>query len=206
MKIFKLKSVLLYSLLSCFILSSCSSDDDASPDGGGDGVITHEDVNNFYEFRMSGGESGTTFGKPTWVLFAGSLGTLEFSNTDYRLSIVGNNRYSGPEESGWIRKGVPIVATENNRFVAKLGTYPITPLHTVSHDSNEVSLHVYFQNKTTGKKYGPYAVNTTGNLIITDSDNRYYEGTFDFKVFEEDGPSDSSVTVKGKFRMSGGFL
>lgn len=200
MKVVKSRNLFLFGFLGLFLLFSCSKKDD----GGDDGPIQHADANNYYEYTVSGAVSGTVIGKPTWIMFGDVLGSLIFSNDDHQLKFTGNNKYRDETEKGHHMIGIERVTTENGRWVAKLGTYPVTPFKIMKHNSSEVSFYVYYKDGKSGKKFGsPKA--TDGKIIITASDKTHYEGTFEFEAFEVDGPANSSIKIKGKFRMPGGY-
>jgi len=204
MKAFRIKSALLFGF-SFLLLMSCSKNDD-------DGVavekippIVHEDTGNFYEYTIDGAIKGIAFGKPDHKWYYSEYVGFYFAKAyDYNISITGSQKYFA-DNSGTRSFGIPLVVMPDSSKVPELGTYPIgkvsETLRPTDPGYSDILFTAYFTEHGSDRKFGKTA-DTEGSITISASGESYYEGTFEFEAFELDGPSDSKVIIKGKFRQS----
>ena len=134
----------------------------------------------------------------------GNLSTLTFNGDSkepngYELSIDGNFKYDNEEERTGHLVGFPI-ADIDGRWTATVGTFPIR-YERIKHDNNQISFRITLKDQKSGRVFGELDEKQTGEVSITESGSRYYAGTFEFVAYEKDGPANSSITVKGKFRQ-----
>lgn len=196
MKNLKWSITFLMVFAGSLFFTSCSKDDDNGKKSETNKPIVHEDPDNYYEYTVTGALTEVEFGKPSWILFAGNLSTFRFGP----LRLDANFKYDDDEENNGHMTGIETMSVDGS-WTATPGTYPIL-YENIKFDEDHVSFRAYYKKSGSDREFGGGGDDkSVGELVITESGYRYYEGTFDFVIYEREGPEDSFVNIKGHFRQ-----